>query len=890
MIRYNTYNQVFGGGARLGESLFNLDLSVTPPITASQAFSSYIKSSAVGESDCIKFTNPNSNGVGLGPFPELKNIEGCYISLRCYIKSENIGGTPRFYLRVYDNTTSANIYPSTTIAPSGTYDWTLFEGVYEIPSSINAQNAGITLQVVGGNSTGNCYFKGMSISQIERKPQRTIFGLSATRIEPVARGFMTPMNTKQIDVMDMKNIYGANFMRYQINGTAADGVPVVQTDLTSYRIWLEKKLKILDDCLVWAKQNEIKILVDMHYPFGGSYPSLLNPAAVLNSYFYENMLIIWKEIVQRYKGNESVWGYEIVNEPFQNLLSATGPLDNTYWTFQQKFVEATRAIDGEKKIIVDVNGYTNPNMYKYVEPMINSTNIWYTAHMYLPQQYTTATNTAGTYPGMIINGETLNKSYLEKLLKPIRDFQLSFNVPIYIGEFSTPRWTLGCAEYLKDCIDLFESYNWDWSYHAFRESDMWDVEYQNLPQVPGTKSLSATDRALVLTSGFSKNVSLWSIESQSPIAPTVSATQTKYTEVKLDWNWPNCSVSVFVPEYKTSASGTWISATPLSASTLNSISISGLGLLSGYDFRVNLKNRAGQIYSPIVTKYLDILYPTSGTSAMSSRIYSLRKCLSSYNGSSIRVRRSSDNAEQDIGFTTSGDLNVSALTSFVTTGSGYIVTFYDQTGSANLGQSATAQQPLIVSAGIVITDAANGKPTIRFDGVATNLRNSSPFLWNLGQHTAFCVCRSSGTQNAGLNIVGEYPNNNVGTLYNIIRVGSSSANRSAYRNEAGAFFLSDTGTTPTAYNGNLNVVVNIDTGTSAIDFINGVTSAAYYRSYTRSGNTMVVAFFAMGARVRSFNDSFWPGYIQELLVTDKGLDLTTAKEISLNEKNYWNTN
>jgi hypothetical protein len=84
---------------------------------------------------------------------------------------------------------------------------------------------------------------------------------------------------------------------------------------------------------------------------------------------------------------------------------------------------------------------------------------------------------------------------------------------------------------------------------------MWDVEYQNLPQNPATKSVSATDRALTLTSAFSKNVSLWSVESQAPIAPTVSATQTKYTEIKLDWNWPNCSVSAFVPEYKTSASG-----------------------------------------------------------------------------------------------------------------------------------------------------------------------------------------------------------------------------------------------------------------------------------------------------------------------------------------------
>lgn len=887
MIRYNTYNQVFGGGARIGESLFNLDLSVAPPINVSQSFASHIKSSAVGEYDCIKLTNPNSNSFVIGPYPQLKMIDGAYVSIRCYIKAENISGNPRVYLRVYDTTTSANIYPSTIVTTSGTYDWTLAEGVFEMPKNIDCTNAVISFQAVNATGTGTCYFRGISISQIEKSQTRTPYTISATRTEPMVRGFMTPTNAKQIDIMDMKNVYGANFMRYQINGAAADGVVLSATNLVSYRTWLEKKLKILDDCLLWAKQNEIKILIDMHHPFGASVPGIINPAGVINQYYYDNMLIIWKEIVNRYKNHPSVWGYEIINEPFQFTLSANGPLDRTYWSLQKEFILATTEIDATKKIIVDVNGYTNPNMFRYVEPMLTMTNIWYTSHMYLPAQYTTATNTTGTYPGMQINGKTLNKEYLVNLLQPVRDFQLTYNVPIYIGEFSTPRWTSGANLWLRDCIEIFEEYDWDWSYHAFREADMWDIEYQNLPQNPATKSISATDRAQVLTSAFQKNVSLWTSVEQTPIPPTLSATQTKYTEIKLDWNWPNCSVSAFVPEYKTSASGTWVSATSLSAGITNSLSISGLGLLSGYDFRINLKNRVGQTYSQIVTKYLDILYPTSGTSAMSSRIYSLRKCLSSYNGSSIRVRRSSDNAEQDIGFTTSGDLNTTALTSFVTSGSGYIVTFYDQTGTANLGQSATSQQPMIVSAGAVLTDPANGKPFIRFNGTSTNLRNWNPFIYEQGQHSIFCVNRAFVASAAGPFLFSETPNLSVSGQMAYLKVWATSANRSSYRDVTGYFFLSETGTTPVAYDGNLNVVINIDTGTSAIDMTNNLTP--YYRSYTRTGYTKYTQIFAIGARVRNFNDNFFTGAVQELIVTDKAIDLTTASSIYTNQKNYWKT-
>ncbi|MFC6349820.1 hypothetical protein H7691_06770 [Stenotrophomonas sp. CW117] len=66
----------------------------------------------------------------------------------------------------------------------------------------------------------------------------------------------------------------------------------------------------------------------------------------------------------------------------------------------------------------------------------------------------------------------------------------------------------------------------------------------------------------------------------------------------------------------------------------------------------------------------------------------------------IRVRRSSDNTEQDIGFS-SESLNVSALLAFVGAGSGYVTTIYDQTGGGkNFTQASTAAQPRIVNAGV----------------------------------------------------------------------------------------------------------------------------------------------------------------------------------------------
>jgi hypothetical protein len=94
--------------------------------------------------------------------------------------------------------------------------------------------------------------------------------------------------------------------------------------------------------------------------------------------------------------------------------------------------------------------------------------------------------------------------------------------------------------------------------------------------------------------------------------------------------------------------------------------------------------------------------------------YSLRK-LSSTSTYAIRVRRSSDNTEMNIGFDGSGNLDTTALTTFVGAGNGFVVTWYDQSGNANnTTQSNATFQPQIVSSGTILTK--NGKPTVSFNG------------------------------------------------------------------------------------------------------------------------------------------------------------------------------
>jgi hypothetical protein len=114
-----------------------------------------------------------------------------------------------------------------------------------------------------------------------------------------------------------------------------------------------------------------------------------------------------------------------------------------------------------------------------------------------------------------------------------------------------------------------------------------------------------------------------------------------------------------------------------------------------------------RVYGGAIPGILDT-YPNAAVA------YSVRKLSNSYTGSALRVRRSSDNTEQDIGFTSAGDLDTTALTTFCGAGNGFVTTWYDQSGNSGLNatQSTAANQPQIVSSGSMILE--NFKPTISF--------------------------------------------------------------------------------------------------------------------------------------------------------------------------------
>jgi len=125
--------------------------------------------------------------------------------------------------------------------------------------------------------------------------------------------------------------------------------------------------------------------------------------------------------------------------------------------------------------------------------------------------------------------------------------------------------------------------------------------------------------------------------------------------------------------------------------------------------------------------------------------YSLRRVNSRYTGALIRVRRdSTGQAEQDIG-SIGEALDTVALKAFIRNNSGYVTTWYDQSGNArNATQTTAANQPRIVNAGVV--DKLNGKPAMYFDGsndfLGTATVTNWTFLHYSTAYTNFTVARA----------------------------------------------------------------------------------------------------------------------------------------------------
>jgi len=388
----------------------------------------------------------------------------------------------------------------------GAFDWKRVEFVAEVPA--DATEAWLILGLE--QTTGKAWFDDLTMTVVGRRRTRPAEKPAGPVYKghdrPRLRGAMIGPHVTEADLRVFGGQWKANHVRWQLIWGGFPHSPADKGDLPAYDAWLESALAHLDRLLPVCREVGIHVVVDLHTPPGGRDASS-ECRIFKEKRFQDAFLAVWEKIARRYRGNPTVWGYDLVNEPVEGVVPE-GLMD--WRTLATATAKKVRAVDSEHAIIIEPGPWGSVEGLEWFQP-IDVPGIVYSVHMYQPFRFTHQgiyNNPSDvSYPGQI-DGKHWDKDQLRAALRPAVEYQRDYGVHIYLGEFSAIRWAPGesACNYLRDCIELFEENGWDWAYHAFREWDGWSVEH-GPDRNDRTPTPAPTSRQLLLRSWYEKNAS-----------------------------------------------------------------------------------------------------------------------------------------------------------------------------------------------------------------------------------------------------------------------------------------------------------------------------------------------------------------------------------------------
>ncbi|RDV08076.1 hypothetical protein DXK94_20865 [Arthrobacter sp. RT-1] len=149
-------------------------------------------------------------------------------------------------------------------------------------------------------------------------------------------------------------------------------------------------LEWLDQNVTWARQHQMRLILDMHTPIGGFW---LDPTSDQVSFdIWEDPRIqqqnadLWRVIADKYKDEPAIAAYDLLNEPV--TTDATG---EQWKKFAQQLVDSVRSVDQNHLLVIGgiygVNGrYGAAGIDQHF--LVDDNNAVYDFHFYEPIKYT----------------------------------------------------------------------------------------------------------------------------------------------------------------------------------------------------------------------------------------------------------------------------------------------------------------------------------------------------------------------------------------------------------------------------------------------------------------------------------------------------------------------
>lgn len=803
-----------------------------------------------------------------------KVVRGSMIHLRFQLKGQAIasGWKPSILIKGTSQYQSGgapvyiNTVESLSATHTGTFDWIEVNQSVVVNDDFVPEYIALSISTDGMKS-GECWVTSIRATIEEPKDvMRPAPGLPFTQPFAGLRGFQLQQNPLRSDLYDLGGDYKANLARFQVDTITGESPAYTdKTDMGQWDVWFAAKKVRVQETILWARQNDIKLIIAMLLCPGGhgAQASQLMP---YNSVYMMKYLDAWRQLATLCLGAPEVIAFDVLNEPAYVYPTYQQGPGHSFRSTQIAAIDAIREIDPTRWCVFESEDYASPTRFKYMVP-IDRERIIYSFHMYKPSTYVFQAGTSLTYPGMSMTAKhparkgirefiniTLDKAFLREQMDAVRDFQLAYQVPIFMGEFSGNRWAPGLATYLRDVADIADEYGWAWTYHNFRGSvgsNMFDVEFEALPtnQAGGVPAVGITDRGAALRAKFALNQSPYTAAEQAPVAPTgITVTDPWATDALVSWTPARCLVGSWLVEYRVLGSGSW-NQVP-AARDKTSVLVTGLSVDTTYEYRVTLVNVHGQAVSASTSMTKGSSYVLDGVTATPSYAYSTDRLLTAYTGPVLRVRRSSDNAERDIS-TVGGVLDEADLLDFVGAGSGFVRTVYDQTDNLrHLHQPTLLRQPRIVNAGVVDKVGVAAAITLLAASSHWMVGAFAP-LYAAGAATIVGVWRNNASA-ADSYLFGETSSTLFNPFYDVTSGSPQSGEaKMAIRDDAGATFSGNGGSLQVQgfTNGTVRAFRVVDTG-STIRVASNTTAEAQDTTYNRATHTLTLDQTALGARLR----------------------------------------
>jgi len=227
-----------------------------------------------------------------------------------------------------------------------------------------------------------------------------------------------------------------------------------------------KGISFLDNVIKWCEKYSIYCILDMHAAPGSQnhdWHSDSNGKCELftNKKNWNKYLKLWDYLSKRYKDNNIIAGYDVLNEPV--VPNDKEPLVKKLY---EDIINVIRKNGDDHILFLEGNQWSQRIEFL---TEIKEKNICYSTHFYEPLHFTFNLIRELSYPGKIEN----QKWDIKKIKQRSSDYYNSITkkkTPIYVGEFgvNSRKNNYGELNWVKDVLTIFNQNDYHWTYWTYK--------------------------------------------------------------------------------------------------------------------------------------------------------------------------------------------------------------------------------------------------------------------------------------------------------------------------------------------------------------------------------------------------------------------------------------